>query len=210
MKRLLFVLLLVSSPVLAQNEQTGDLNTSNVNSTVSSNNPSTSTTNNYNGAGAASDVTPPPTAVSPSAPSGGSESCLIGRGMGVQVNVLGLSLGGYKQDEECNRRRDSKALKEQGMSIAAVARLCQSLETWKAMFDSGTPCPMAVNGRLVVGRAATVLMKRDPEMFIPDYKKRKAWYDKILQIGKDESDEENSDSGLSISERFRSTLRDDD
>ena len=210
MKRLLFVLLLVSSPVLAQNEQTGDLNTSNINSTVSSNNPSTSTTNNYNGAGAASDVTPPPTAVSPSAPSGGSESCLIGRGMGVQVNVLGLSLGGYKQDEECNRRRDSKALKEQGMSIAAVARLCQSLETWKAMFDSGTPCPMAVNGRLVVGRAATVLMKRDPEMFIPDYKKRKAWYDKILQIGKDESDEENSDSGLSISERFRSTIRNND
>lgn len=210
MKRLLFVLLLVSSPVLAQNEQTGDLNTSNVNSTVSSNNPSTSTTNNYNGAGAASDVTPPPTAVSPSAPSGGSESCLIGRGMGVQVNVLGLSMGGYKQDEECNRRRDSKALKEQGMSIAAVARLCQSLETWKAMFDSGTPCPMAVNGRLVVGRAATVLMKRDPEMFIPDYKERKAWYDKILQIGKDESDEENSDSGLSISERFRSTIRDND
>ena len=210
MKRLLFVLLLVSSPVLAQNEQTGDLNTSNINSTVSSNNPSTSTTNNYNGAGAASDVTPPPTAVSPSAPSGGSESCLIGRGMGVQVNVLGLSMGGYKQDEECNRRRDSKALKEQGMSIAAVARLCQSLETWKAMFDSGTPCPMAVNGRLVVGRAATVLMKRDPEMFIPDYKERKAWYDKILQIGKDESDEENSDSGLSISERFRSTIRDDD
>ena len=93
MRRLFFVLLLVSSPVLAQNEQVGDLNTSNMNSTVSSNNPSTSTTNNYNGAGAASDVTPPPTAVSPSAPSGGSESCLIGRGMGVQVNVLGLSLG---------------------------------------------------------------------------------------------------------------------
>jgi hypothetical protein len=210
MRRLFFVLLLVSSPVLAQNEQVGDLNTSNMNSTVSSNNPSTSTTNNYNGAGAASDVTPPPTAVSPSAPSGGSESCLIGRGMGVQVNVLGLSLGGYKQDAECNRRRDAKALKEQGMSIASVARLCQSLETWKAMFDSGTPCPMAVNGRLVVGRAATVLMKRDPATFIPDYKKRKAWYDKILQIGKDESNEENSDSGLSISERFRSTLRNDD
>ena len=204
------VTILTAGHAYAQNEQIGDLNTSNVNSTVSSNNPSTSTTNNYNGAGAASDVTPPPTAVSPSAPSGGSESCLIGRGMGVQVNVLGLSMGGYKQDEECNRRRDSKALKEQGMSIAAVARLCQSLETWKAMFDSGTPCPMAVNGRLVVGRAATVLMKRDPEMFIPDYKKRKAWYDKILQIGKDESDEENSDSGLSISERFRSTIRNND
>jgi hypothetical protein len=210
MRWITLFLVLTLTTAHAQNEQAGDLNTSNINSTVSSNNPSNSTTNNYNGAGAASNVTPPPTAVSPSSPSGGTESCLIGRGMGVQVNVLGLSLGGYKQDKECNRRRDSKALKDQGMSIAAVARLCQSLDTWIAMFDSGTPCPMAVNGRLVVGRAATVLMKRDPETFIPDYKKRKSYYDKILQIGKDEGDEEDSDSNLSISERFRSTIRDND
>lgn len=211
MKRLvLLVLLLLPAHSLAQSEQTGDLNTSNVNSTVSSNNPNQSTTNNYNGAGAASNVTPPPTAVSPSAPSGGSESCLIGRGMGVQVNVLGLSMGGYKQDEECNRRRDAKALKEQGMSIAAVARLCQSLDTWKAMFQSATPCPISMNGKLVVGRAATLLMKRDPMTFIPDYKRRKMYYDKILGIGKDDSDEESSSADGSISERFRSTLRDND
>ena len=209
MFRVLLVSLLCLNAAYAQNEQTGDLNTSNINSTVSSNNPSTSTTNNYNGAGAASNVTPPPTAVSPSAPSGGSESCLIGRGMGVQVNVLGLSLGGYKQDAECNRRRDAKALKEQGMSIASVARLCQSLETWKAMFASATPCPISVNGKLVVGRAATLLMKRDPLTFIPDYEDRKSYYDKILRIGESD-DEEDSDSSLSISERFRSSSRDDD
>ena len=209
MFRVLLVSLLCLSAAYAQNEQTGDLNTSNINSTVSSNNPSNSTTNNYNGAGAASNVTPPPTAVSPSAPSGGSESCLIGRGMGVQVNVLGLSLGGYKQDAECNRRRDAKALKEQGMSIASVARLCQSLETWKAMFASATPCPISVNGKLVVGRAATLLMKRDPLTFIPDYKDRQEYYDKILRIGESD-DEEDSDSSLSISERFRSSSRDDD
>jgi hypothetical protein len=210
-KRLvLLVLLLLPAHSLAQSEQTEDLNTSNVDSTVSSNNPNQSTTNNYNGAGAASNVTPPPTAVSPSAPSGGSESCLIGRGMGVQVNVLGLSMGGYKQDEECNRRRDAKALKEQGMSIAAVARLCQSLDTWKAMFQSATPCPISMNGKLVVGRAATLLMKRDPMTFIPDYKRRKMYYDKILGIGKDDSDEESSSADGSISERFRSTLRDND
>ena len=209
MFRVLLVSLLCLNAAYAQNEQTGDLNTSNINSTVSSNNPSTSTTNNYNGAGAASNVTPPPTAVSPSAPSGGSESCLIGRGMGVQVNVLGLSLGGYKQDKECNRRRDAKALKEQGMSIASVARLCQSLETWKAMFASATPCPISVNGKLVVGRAATLLMKRDPLTFIPDYKDRQEYYDKILRIGESD-DEEDSDSSLSISERFRSSSRDDD
>ena len=210
MRRVILFLLLTLTAAHAQNEQTGDLNTSNINSTVSSNNPSTSTTNNYNGAGAASDVTPPPTAVSPSAPSGGTESCLIGRGMGVQVNVLGLSMGGYKQDKECNRRRDAKALKEQGMSIASVARLCQNLETWKAMFSSATPCPIAVNGKLVVGRAATLLMKRDPETFIPDYLDRKDFYDKILRIGKDDTDEEDGNSGLSISERFRSTSRDND
>jgi hypothetical protein len=192
MRRVLLVSLLCLTAAYAQNEQTGDLNTSNINSTVSSNNPSTSTTNNYNGAGAASNVTPPPTAVSPSAPSGGSESCLIGRGMGVQVNVLG-----------------AKALKEQGMSIASVARLCQSLETWKAMFASATPCPISVNGKLVVGRAATLLMKRDPLTFIPDYKDRQEYYDKILRIGESD-DEEDSDSSLSISERFRSTSRDDD
>lgn len=209
MRWFILLLLLTLTAAHAQNEQTGDLNTSNINSTVSSNNPSTSTTNNYNGAGAASDVTPPPTAVSPSAPSGGTESCLIGRGMGVQVNVLGLSVGGYKQDKECNRRRDAKALKEQGMSIASVARLCQNLETWKAMFSSATPCPIAVNGKLVVGRAATLLMKRDPETFIPDYLDRKDFYDKILRIGKDDTDEEDGNSGLSISERFRSSTRRD-
>ena len=210
MRRVILLLLLTLTAAHAQNEQTGDLNTSNINSTVSSNNPSTSTTNNYNGAGAASNVTPPPTAVSPSVPSGGTESCLIGRGMGVQINLLGISAGGYKQDAECNRRRDAKALKEQGMSIASVARLCQNLETWKAMFSSATPCPIAVNGKLVVGRAATLLMKRDPETFIPDYLDRKDFYDKILRIGKDDTDEENSDSNLSISERFRSSSRDND
>jgi hypothetical protein len=211
MRWLLFALMLIASPALAQNEQTGDLNTSNFNSTVSSNNPSESITNNYNGAGAASNVTPPPTAVSPSAPSGGSESCLIGRGMGVQVNVLGLSMGGYRQDAECNRRRDAKALKEQGMSIASVARLCQNIATWKAMFNSGTPCPISVNGKLVVGRAATLLMKRDPQTFIPDYKERQEWYDKILRIGKEDDDVEDSNGGGgSISERFRSSSRDND
>jgi len=204
MLRRVLILLALTAPAFAQNTQTGDLNTNTQDSVVDSNNPST--TNNYNGAGAASNVTPPPTAVAPSVPSGGSDSCLIGRSFGTQVNVLGLSIGGYKQDDECNRRRDARALKDQGMSIAAVARLCHSKETWIAMFDSGTPCPFSVNGKLVVGRAAFLLMKRDPDTFIPDYKERKEYYDKILRT-KDDSDEESSDSSLSISERFRSSRR---
>jgi hypothetical protein len=182
-KRIL-MLLLLAVPAFAQNTQTGDLNTNTQDSVVDSNNPST--TNNYNGAGAASDVTPPPTAVAPGVPSGGSDSCLIGRSF--------------------NRRRDARLLKEQGMSIAAVARLCHSKETWIAMFDSGTPCPFSVNGKLIVGRAAFLMMKRDPETFIPDYKERQEYYDAILRT-KDNEDEENSDASLSISERFRSTSR---
>jgi hypothetical protein len=191
------------------NEQTGDLNTSTVNtqSTVSSNNPST--TNNYNGAGAASKVTPPPSAIAPSYMSNGQDTCLAGRSAGVQVNVFGLSAGGYKQDLECNRRRDAKILKDLGMNIAAVALMCQKKTIWVSMFDSGTPCPLSINGKLIVGRAAYMTMKRNPKKFIPDYKKRKKHYDTILNIGGEESNEEDTDSSLSISERFRTSTRRD-
>lgn len=205
----LFALAVTPTLSYAQNEQVGDLNTSttNNNSTVSSNNPST--TNNYNGAGAASDVTPPPSAIAPSYMSNGQDTCLAGRSAGVQVNVLGLSLGGYAQDEECNRRRDAKILKDLGMNIAAVSLMCQKKTIWVSMFDSGTPCPLTVNGKLVVGRAAFMTMKRNPNKFIPDYKQRKEHYDSVLNIGGEESNEEDIDSGLSISERFRTSTRRD-
>jgi hypothetical protein len=206
----LFVLAFMPGIAHAQsNDQTGDLNTStvNTNSTVSSNNPAT--TNNYNGAGAASKVTPPPSAIAPSYMSNGQDTCLAGRSAGVQVNVFGLSAGGYKQDLECNRRRDAKILKDLGMNIAAVALMCQKKTIWISMFDSGTPCPLSINGKLIVGRAAYMTMKRNPKKFIPDYKKRKKHYDTILNIGGEESNEEDTDSGLSISERFRTSARRD-
>jgi hypothetical protein len=205
-----FVLAFMPGLVHAQsNDQTGDLNTStvNTNSTVSSNNPAT--TNNYNGAGAASRVTPPPSAIAPSYMSNGQDTCLAGRSAGVQVNVFGLSAGGYKQDLECNRRRDAKILKDLGMNIAAVALMCQKKTIWVSMFDSGTPCPLSINGKLIVGRAAYMTMKRNPKKFIPDYKKRKKHYDTILNIGGEESNEEDTDSSLSISERFRTSTRRD-
>jgi len=206
----LFVLAFMPGLAHAQtNDQTGDLNTStvNTNSTVSSNNPAT--TNNYNGAGAASKVTPPPSAIAPSYMSNGQDTCLAGRSAGVQVNVFGLSAGGYKQDLECNRRRDAKILKDLGMNIAAVALMCQKKTIWVSMFDSGTPCPLSINGKLIVGRAAYMTMKRNPKKFIPDYKKRKKHYDTILNIGGEDANEEDTDSGLSISERFRTSTRRD-
>ena len=202
---LLFVFAVVLTTVANAVEQTGDLNTNTSDSTVDSNN--NSTTNNYNGAGAASKVTPPPSAIAPSYISNGQDTCLVGSSVGTQVNVFGLSGGFYRQDINCNRRRDAKVLKDLGMNIAAVALMCKDTDVWLSMFQSGTPCPITINGRLLVGRAAYYTMKKDPGLFIPEYKKNKEYYDVTLQLG--QTDEETTDSGLSISERFRTSIRRD-
>lgn len=205
MWRTTLLLLLSLSAAHAQNEQTGDLNTSNQNSNIDSYNESNTT--NYNGAGAASDVTPPPSAIAPSYISNGQDSCLVGRSIGTQVNVFGFSGGYYRQDPNCNRRRDAKVLKDLGMNIAAVALMCQDKNVWLSMFESGTPCPISINGKLVVGRAAYYTMKKEPSLFIPDFDEREEYYTITLRLGQE--DEETTDSNLSISERFRTSNRGD-
>jgi len=202
MKWLLLFLLI---PCIALGQQTGDLNTNNVNSTVNSENPDNSVVNNFNGAGSASRVTPVPSAITPSYIFNGSDSCLIGSGAGIQLDVLGFSIGGYRQDDECNRRRDARVLNDLGMQIAAISRLCQSEENWEAMFKAGTYCPVMVRGALMVGRQAYLAMKRDPELLIPNYRNNKDYYDAVLDIG--DNIEEATDSTLSISERFRTSVR---
>ena len=149
------------------NNQTADnFGTNNNNSTVSSFNEAT--TNNYNGAGAGRQM-PVGSAIAPSLMSSGMDSCLMSTSTGLQVPLIGASAGTYHQDEECNRRRDAKVLKDLGMSVAAVARMCESQSTFDAMFVSGTPCPVLVNGKLVVGRAAYLAMKQNPEIYIMGY-----------------------------------------
>ena len=201
----LFVFAVALATVANASDQTGDLNQNTSDSTVDSNN--VSTTNNYNGAGAASRETPPPSAIAPSYISNGPETCLVGSSIGTQVNVFGLSGGFYRQDVNCNRRRDAKVLKDLGMNIAAVALMCRDTHVWRSMFQSGTPCPITINGKLVVGRAAYYTMKKDPGLFIPDYKENKEYYDVTLKL--EQTDEETTDSGLSISERFRTSTRRD-
>lgn len=198
---LLFVFLAVSAS--AQNDQQGDLNTNTQDSTVNSNNNTTSNSKTFNGAGSSSQM-PVYSAISPSLMSSGNDTCLKSKSGGAQFVMIGISAGQYMQDEKCNRRKDAKTLKELGMSIAAVSLMCQEKEIWTAMFTSGTPCPILVNGKLVVGRAAMMAMRQLPTVFIPDYVKRKPYYDAMLNIG--ETDEiEEVDSGASISERFRTS-----
>ena len=181
--RLIFILL--SGLIFADDENTNGNNqtadnfgTNNNNSTVSSYNEAT--TNNYSGAGSSPGSMPVGSAVAPSLMSSGMDSCLMSASNGLQLFTLGASTGKYYQDEECNRRRDAKVLKDLGMSVAAVARMCESQETFDAMFVSGTPCPVLVNGKLVVGRAAYLAMKQNPETYIMGYGRVKS---KNAEIG---------------------------
>lgn len=195
------------SSVFAENNQEGDLNTATINSTVDSNNNTTNNSKTFNGAGSSSDM-PVASSISPSLMSSGNDTCLRSQSGGVQMVLLGGSIGRYIQDEECNRRKDAKVLKEMGMTIAAVSLMCQDLNVWQAMFSANTPCPIVSNGKLVVGRAAILALRQNPELFIPDYKKREKFYNSVLNIGLDLTDEE--DNTASISERYRSSVRDRD
>jgi hypothetical protein len=198
--------MLFSVVTLADNAQEGSLNTFHGdNSTTNSNNSTqdTSTSNTYNGAGSSSEI-PVGSAITPSYMSNGIETCLKGIGSSVQTVVVGWSEGKYKIDENCNRRRDAKVLSDLGMKVAAVARMCEAVDVWKSMFMSGTPCPILSNGKLVVGKRAMLVMKRQPEIYIPDYNKdTQDWYNTILNIGGEDTDEE--DDIISVSAKFRST-----
>jgi hypothetical protein len=208
MKKLFCLLMLLSWVALGDNAQEGSLNTYHGNnSTTNSNNETTdtSTSNTYNGAGSSSEI-PVGSAITPSYMSNGMDTCLKGTGGSLQTVGVGFSSGTYDVDPECNRRRDAKVLADLGMKVSAVARMCQSTDVWKAMFVSGTPCPLLNNGKLVVGKRAMLIMKRQPDTYIPDYnKKTKDWYNTVLNIGGEDTDEE--DTIISISAKFRSSLK---
>lgn len=189
----------VPDNVAPDNNQNGDLNTN----TQNSNNNNQSTTNIGAGAGA---PTPVNTAIAPSLMSSGSDTCLQSKSGGIQVLDMGLSGGAYKQDEECNRRRDAKVFKDLGMILPAVSRMCQNVSNWEAMFISGTPCPILVAGKMVFGKNAVLAMRNQPDVYIPDYSKKKEFYDTILGIGElNEVTQTNGDDNISISERFRTS-----
>ena len=175
----------------------GDLNTSNSNNN--------NVTKTFNGAGSRS--MPASTAIAPSLMSNGTQSCLKSLSGGVQLVGIGLSSGMYRQDEECNRRLNAITLSNMGMKVASVSLMCQNAQVWRAMFMSATPCPIIRSGRLLVGKNALLAIKQNPELWIPDYEEEAEFYDQLLAGGGDENGEQDS-SGGSLSERFRSTLRD--
>ena len=208
MRKLFCLLMMFSWVTLAENAQEGSLNTYHGSDSTTNSNNSTkddSVSNTYNGVGSSSEI-PVGSAISPSYMSNGMDTCLKGTGASLQTIGVGLSSGTYDIDPECNRRRDAKVLADLGMKVSAVARMCQSTDVWKAMFISGTPCPILSNGKLVVGKRAMLVMKRQPEVYIPDYsKKTKDWYNNVLNIGGEDTDEE--DTIISVSAKFRSSVK---
>ena len=208
MRQFFCLLMMFSWVTLAENAQEGSLNTYHGSDSTTNSNNSTkddSVSNTYNGVGSSSEI-PVGSAISPSYMSNGMDTCLKGTGGSLQTVGVGFSSGGYHVDPECNRRRDAKVLADLGMKVSAVARMCQSTDVWKAMFVSGTPCPILNNGKLVVGKRAMLVMKRQPETYIPDYsKKTKDWYNNVLNIGGEDTDEE--DTIISISAKFRSSVK---
>ena len=212
MKRALVLLLCFSSFVYGQDtdsgntsNQDGDLNTNQQGATVDSNNETNTNTNQYNGAGSASQI-PVASAVAPSLMSGGNDSCLKSVSGGVSTLQIGISTGKYVTDEECDRRKDATMLFTLNMKIAAITRMCQSDKIWLAMFESGTPCPLIVGGKVVAGKSAFLIMKRRPELFVRGYKKNKKYFNTALGIDKVDKNGENktsTDDRRTISERFR-------
>ena len=213
MKRWFLAISLVSLPLYAEdgplpeidveespgNTQNGYLNTSNSNKG--------NVTKTYNGAGSRS--MPANTAVAPSLMSSGSESCLQSVSNGVQMIGFGVSRGLYRQDEECNRRRNAVTLSNMGMKIAAVSLMCQNPDVWREMLMAATPCPIIKYGKIVVGKRALLEIKQRPELYISDFEERREFYSAILGVGVEENGEEESNTG-SLSSRFRTSASDGD
>tara|TARA_R110002096_G_scaffold140761_1_gene295371 strand:- start:500 stop:1144 length:645 start_codon:yes stop_codon:yes gene_type:complete len=212
MRLLIPLLLVLSFEAYAQDTdsgntstQDGDLNTNQQGATVDSNNETNTNTNQYNGAGSASQI-PVASAVAPSLMSGGNDSCLKSLSGGVSTLQIGVSAGRYQIDEDCNRRKDAQMLFTLNMKIAAITRMCQHDDNWLSMFESGTPCPLIVGGKVVAGKNAYLMMKRKPTLFVRGYKKNKEYFDVALGIngGTNGEHKENGDA-KSVSERFRTT-----
>ena len=226
------ILILLASPAYA-NDVNGDFSNNYQDSAVDSNNATTNETNNYNAAGA-SQAAPVMSSIAPTVMGGGgNDSCLLPTTSGIQMTMFGFSQGSMQQDEHCNRRKNARLLGTPqqigglGLQVSAISVLCSSPATpktkdgeggqsvFKSMMLASTPCPImdVVTGKILMGKAAIDKYREHPEVYIVGYETDKVFWDTLLRIGEDLSDEETkakatvvSDS-RTLSQRFRSTRR---
>ena len=218
--KILILKLSLVTIALAEDVTLGDFSNNYEDSTVSSNNNTDSTTNNYNATGAG-EAAPAMSAIAPTVMGGGgNDSCLLPTTSGLQLSLFGYSQGTMKQDEYCNRRKNSRLLGTPqqlgglGLQISGISIICDDPNVFKAMILASTPCPImdVVTGKLLMGKKAVDKYRENPDVFIVGYEDNKKFWDKLLRIGEDLTDEtikqtDTSRDTRSLSERFRSTRR---
>lgn len=151
---------------------------------------------------------------------GGSDSCLLPTTTGIQISFLGMSSGSMTQDPYCNRRKNARLLGTPqqlgglGLQVSAISVICDDPNVFKAMILASTPCPIldVTTGKLLMGKSAIYKYRENPTLFIVGYKDNQAFWDGLLRIGEDLTNEisetkvdTNSGNVRSISDRFRTT-----
>tara|TARA_R110001592_G_scaffold90114_1_gene265053 strand:+ start:1100 stop:1789 length:690 start_codon:yes stop_codon:yes gene_type:complete len=204
------------------NDVTGDFSNNYQDSNVDSNNSSTNETNNYNATGAG-EAAPVMSSIAPTVMgAGGNDSCLLPTTSGIQLSLFGISSGTMTQDAYCNRRKNARLLGTPqqigglGLQVSGISTICGDPDVFKAMILASTPCPImdVLTGKLLMGKAAVDKYRENPKAFIVGYEEDKEFWDSLLRIGEDLTNEineakitTNSRDTRSVSERFRSTRR---
>tara|TARA_B100001093_G_scaffold85757_1_gene77485 strand:+ start:78 stop:689 length:612 start_codon:yes stop_codon:yes gene_type:complete len=141
----------------------GDMNSTNNNTysaaTAVDNSTTSNSTSNVQSA--------PPTASSPGL-SNGIDTCSLSVSAGVQTFNFGISGGKAYTDENCEMRKNSKLLKDLGMSVAAIALICDDPKVWASMWAAGTYCPVNESGVSLIGERSRLFFEKYPKLR-PDY-----------------------------------------
>ena len=107
----------------------------------------------------------PPTSSAPGLNT--SNNCAMALSGGLQTFSIGVSGGKSYVDKTCELIVLSRTLNSFGMKVAAISLLCSDERVFKAMFLSGTPCP--VEGK--IGDVAKKLLAEKYDYQIPTYEK---------------------------------------
>ena len=107
----------------------------------------------------------PPTASAPGMNT--SNNCAMALSGGLQTFSIGVSGGKSYIDKTCELIVLSRTLNSFGMKVAAISLLCSDERVFKAMFLSGTPCPVESK----IGNEAKKLLAEKYDYQIPTYEK---------------------------------------
>lgn len=85
---------------------------------------------------------PPPSAIAPSMSAFSQDVCALPVSGAFSGGVFGISGGTVITDANCERIKLAKTLNDLGLKVSAVAVLCEDERVFRAMLNSGSPCPV--------------------------------------------------------------------